>query len=269
MPSKSLVLSALRSLWLFLSWPVWFPIALVAIVLSYRQLPMNPRDGLSLARYALESSTHPPPRGFRYDEPFQLALHQLMLYARPDGGFDVWGAHAMGPRLEDKPPPRPNADAYMYLLAYRERRGLWAITTERSGVRTAGMGWLRGNAPFTQEQSATALLAAETYYQTFNTQTESFIARHLAANRTGLGADIRIFRSGYAHTSGIGLCFILLACSFPRAINWLPSHLRRRAAARRGKCIHCRYDVTGVPGLTCPECGRPHGVQPSRSPETP
>lgn len=222
---------------------------------------MNPRDGLSLVRYTLESSIRPPPRGFRYDESFQLALHHLMLYTRADGGFDIWGTHAAGPRLDNRPVPKPIADGYMYILAYRERRGLWAITTERSGVRTAGMGWLKTNTLFTEQQSAAALLAAENYYQAFNTQTEAFIARHLAANRTGLGPDVRTFRAAYAHTAGIGLCFVLLACSFPRAINWLPTHLRQRAAARRGKCMHCRYDVTGVPGPTCPECGRPHGIQ--------
>jgi hypothetical protein len=48
--------------------------------------------------------------------------------------------------------------------------------------------------------------------------------------------------------------FILFAS--PSASVWIRGGLRRRRRHRRGLCLNCGYNLTGLPEPRCPECGQ-------------
>lgn len=62
---------------------------------------------------------------------------------------------------------------------------------------------------------------------------------------------------GNVTASGIGgpvwLLFAILGVCPVTA--WWRGPLRRRRRAKRGQCIHCGYNLTGLPEPRCPECG--------------
>jgi hypothetical protein len=39
------------------------------------------------------------------------------------------------------------------------------------------------------------------------------------------------------------------------AAGWVRGMLKRRSRRRRGRCIACGYDLRGIEGAKCPECG--------------
>ena len=56
-------------------------------------------------------------------------------------------------------------------------------------------------------------------------------------------------------TYGVSIPWIEVAiASFIPACIWLARIARRRRRLRRGKCLHCGYDLRASPGV-CPECG--------------
>ncbi len=46
----------------------------------------------------------------------------------------------------------------------------------------------------------------------------------------------------------------------PPAIGFLRGPLRRRRRRKRGLCLQCGYNLTGLSELRCPECGRPFAL---------
>ncbi|MCK4623875.1 MAG: hypothetical protein KAV00_01080 [Phycisphaerae bacterium] len=47
----------------------------------------------------------------------------------------------------------------------------------------------------------------------------------------------------------------LLLFSLPPAIAFIRGPLRRHRRRKRNQCVHCGYNLTGLPGPRCPECG--------------
>lgn len=239
--------------------PLWAPLALIAIFTSYRSLPANPREGNSLARLIIEPRTSARPYGYRDPWPYELEQQHLLFYRQLDGRFELWG----GGLYAGKPSPRPTAkaDGYIYLQAFRDRSGRWAITEERTGVRILDMGFFSPKPASTPTQSAAILLAAEDHQRARIDGQSAFMAEHLARNRTGLGPLRRVIWSGHAVNSGTLIAFLFLCLSLPRAITWPWRQARARAAARQGKCPFCLYDLQGIAGPICPECGQNHGLK--------
>jgi hypothetical protein len=48
---------------------------------------------------------------------------------------------------------------------------------------------------------------------------------------------------------------LLVFGTYP-TISFIRGPLRRRRRRRRGLCVHCGYNLTGLPEPRCPECGR-------------
>jgi hypothetical protein len=51
----------------------------------------------------------------------------------------------------------------------------------------------------------------------------------------------------------VNLWLLFLLIAIPAASLW-----RRHLRVRPGHCRTCRYNLAGVTGGTCPECGTPH-----------
>lgn len=51
------------------------------------------------------------------------------------------------------------------------------------------------------------------------------------------------------------------------ALLWLPlGPLKRARRRRRGRCVSCGYDLSGITGKSCPECGNTRGDSPEETP---
>ena len=50
---------------------------------------------------------------------------------------------------------------------------------------------------------------------------------------------------------GIPLWFVMLVVAAPAILMW------RTGRAKAGHCPRCRYDLRGIKGSVCPECGKP------------
>ncbi len=51
-------------------------------------------------------------------------------------------------------------------------------------------------------------------------------------------------------------CPLLVFAAYPTVV-FIRCPLRRHRRRKRGLCIHCGYNLTGLPGPRCPECGEP------------
>jgi hypothetical protein len=74
----------------------------------------------------------------------------------------------------------------------------------------------------------------------------------------GEGVTVTPIASGYVKDAAV----IVAAALALHAIVFVPSHVvafvmrdRRARAALSGLCVRCGYDMAGLPGPICPECG--------------
>jgi len=67
-----------------------------------------------------------------------------------------------------------------------------------------------------------------------------------------LGLDTMYQQSGAYTGAGIGLTAMLWTLVPSMVLIWYGEYYRR---ATEGLCLKCAYDVRGVTGVTCPECG--------------
>ncbi len=67
-------------------------------------------------------------------------------------------------------------------------------------------------------------------------------------------SDYADFSRAFVNVYRVPLWCIVLVCVLASGLLVVPPVLRRRKRARRGKCLHCGYDLRGSTER-CPECG--------------
>ncbi|MFM9995840.1 MAG: hypothetical protein ACKVU4_08570 [Phycisphaerales bacterium] len=133
------------------------------------------------------------------------------------------------------------------------KKGLWAVSREttRTHFEFMPMG-----ADFTAEEKTTLRRLIVEQVLLPRELIDASIAPALIAS--DLESEKTIW-SGRAHTSFALLAFLALVyslCWVPRAPSWLRERRIARALAC-GRCPTCGYNILGLPGFTCPECGKP------------
>lgn len=169
-----------------------------------------------------------------------------------------------GLRLID--PDNDSWDEAMKLLAERPddvimftfrdgswEKGLWALSsrTTRTHFEFVPMG-----ADFTAEEKATLRRLIVEQVLLPRELIEPSIAPSLMVSDLESEETIWLAR---AHNFLALLAVLALLYSL-RWVPCAPSWLRERRidrALRHGRCPNCGYDILGLPGFTCPECGKP------------
>jgi hypothetical protein len=66
---------------------------------------------------------------------------------------------------------------------------------------------------------------------------------------------IAVYVPGFAVDSAFYGTFVFLLWSAPAFVRRVVRRRIRRSRLRRGACPACGYDLRGISGGTCPECG--------------
>jgi hypothetical protein len=93
----------------------------------------------------------------------------------------------------------------------------------------------------------------------WNRPTQTFLESGIRFDPRVMRQDPRQLHSGVLSTKVLWPGFMLNAGLFALALftaRHLPRALRVRARRRRGECTRCGFDLRGLIGGPCPECGR-------------
>jgi hypothetical protein len=153
----------------------------------------------------------------------------------------------------------PNLALQVWINHRVRQRGLWAPTTQECDTRLVEQP-ISGRLPTLSEHSKLRADYARWATRTYNLPPDNWF---VTMARIPEGTVLTPITAGYVHnaiSTTAAACFL---CSFA----WIS---RRAAEARRdrrragGLCGDCGYELAGLSGVVCPECGKPiQGSPPS------
>jgi len=128
------------------------------------------------------------------------------------------------------------------------RTGFWAPTRESNELRLLDTGNL------TAAEQAEVLPALATAFDR-DPDAAGIYRRTAALARAGVWMSSRTLYTGYVHNAASLVAAAWLVAGAAIAVG--VAHRERREAARcdRGECPKCGFDLAGLEGRPCPECG--------------
>lgn len=132
------------------------------------------------------------------------------------------------------------------------RTGVWAPTRESSELRLLEAGNL------TAAEQAEILPAMAAAFDR-DPDAADIYRRSAALSRAGVWMSSRVLYRGYIHNALSAIAAVWLAAALPLTIRDRVRSARARRRAAAGQCQKCGFDLAGLDGRPCPECG--HKIQ--------